>query len=159
MLNAAFRQGVETAYGSAAEPIHQAYHELFRSLPLAVRTPNRVLLCHTIPDARDLDGLDLEILKNGVWPPESLLRGGTVYALTWGRDTSRETADRFADLMHADLFINGHQPCEEGFMQANHRQLIIDGTDPYPTYCLFDAREPMTMERLLGGVRVFPMPT
>lgn len=159
MLNALYRQGVETAYGAMAESILEAYHELFRSLPLAVRTPNRVFLCHTIPDARDLDTLDLGILETGVWPPESMVRGGTVYALTWGRDTAPETADRFAALVDADLFITGHQPCDDGFCQANHRQLIIDGTDPYPACCLFKTTEPATIETLLEGVRLLPMPT
>jgi hypothetical protein len=56
-------------------------------------------------------------------------------------------------MVDADWFITGHQPCDEGFRQANHRQVIIDGTNPYPTYCLFPAREPVTMESLLAGVR------
>ncbi len=60
-------------------------------------------------------------------------RHGTVYALTWGRDTSTETLDRFATMVDADWFITGHQPCDERcFRLANHRQIIIDGTDPYP---------------------------
>ena len=67
-------------------------------------------------------------------------RGGTIYALTWGRDTAPETADRFAAMVDADWFITGHQPCDEGFRQANHRQIIIDGTDPYPAYCLLPAQ-------------------
>jgi hypothetical protein len=152
-LNPHFRKGLETAYGPAAEAIYQAYLQLFVALPIAVRTPNRVFLCHTIPDGSDLDRLDLEILRTGVWPPESLVRGGTIYALTWGRDTRPETADRFAALVDADLFVTGHQPCDEGFRQANHRQIIIDGTDPYPSYCLFPAREPLTIEALRAGVR------
>jgi hypothetical protein len=158
MLNALYRQGIETAYGAAAEDIYAAYHELFRALPLAVRTPNRVFVCHTIPDARDLQSLDLKILESGEWPPDSLVRGGTVYALTWGRDTEPETADRFAKLVDADLFITGHQPCPEGFRRGNHRQLIIDGTDPYPTYCLYRANEPVTIDTLLDSVRIVPMP-
>ena len=42
-------------------------------------------------------------------------------------------------MVDADWFITGHQPCDDGFRQANHRQIIIDGTDPYPAYCLFPA--------------------
>lgn len=152
-LNALFRQGVETAYGASAASIYQAYQQLFAALPVAVRTPNRVFLCHTIPNGTDLDRLDLEILRAGLWPPESLCRGGTIYSLTWGRDTQPETADRFAELVDADLFITGHQPCHEGFRQANHRQIIIDGTDPYPTSCLFPAQTPVTIETLCAGVR------
>ena len=30
--------------------VYDAYRDLFAALPLAVRTPNRVFLCHTIPD-------------------------------------------------------------------------------------------------------------
>ena len=59
-------------------------------------------------------------------------RRGTIYALTWGRDTTPETADRFAAMVDADFFVTGHQPCDEGFRQANHRQIIIDGTTPIP---------------------------
>jgi hypothetical protein len=156
-LNVLFREGLATAYGAMADAINEAYHLLFSSLPLAVRTPNRVFLCHTVPDAIDLERIDLEVLRTGVWPPESMVRGGTVYALTWGRDTSPETADRFAELVDADWFITGHQPCDEGFRQANHRQIIIDGTDPYPAYCLFPAREPVTIESLLGAVKLIPL--
>jgi hypothetical protein len=157
-INALFRQGVQSSYGAMADAIIAAYYDLFRALPLAVRTPNRVLACHTIPDGTALDTLDLGRLDTGDWPPEALLRGGTVYALTWGRDTTPETADRFAAMVDADLFVTGHHPCDEGFRRANHRQLILDATDPYPAYCLFKAREPQTIEGLLAGVRIVPLP-
>jgi calcineurin-like phosphoesterase family protein len=156
-LNDLFRRGIETAYGAMATEVMKAYHDLFLALPLAARTPNRVFLCHTIPDYYDLDRLDVEILKTIAWPPESLLRGGTVYAMTWGRDTTPETLDRFAAMVDADWFITGHQPCDEGFRRANHRQIIIDGTDPYPAYCLFPTHEPVTIERLLECVKVVPL--
>ena len=158
-LNGLFRQGVETAFGAAADEVISAYHELFASLPLAVRTPNRVLLCHTIPEARELDRIDLAILNVTNWAVDhEMKRGGAVYAITWGRDDSAETIDRFASLVSADLFITGHQPCDDGFRQANHRQLIVDGTDPYPTYCLFPAKTPVTIDTLMQGVKVLPMP-
>jgi hypothetical protein len=156
-LNTLFRKGVETAYGAKADAIYDAYLGLFAALPLAVRTPNRVYLCHTVPDADLLDRLDLDILRTGLWPAESMERGGTVYALVWGRDLAPETADRFAALVDADLFITGHHPCDEGHRLANPRHLIIDATDPYPTYCLFPAREPVTMDRLMEGLKVVPL--
>ncbi len=80
-------------------------------------------------------------------------RRGTIYALTWGRDTSPETADRFAAMIDADFFITGHQACDEGFRQANHRQIIIDGTYPHPCYCLFPATGAVSIESLLKCVR------
>jgi hypothetical protein len=119
-----------------------------------VRTANHVFVCHTLPDARYLEDLDLALLKADHWPVEAMKRGGTIYALTWGRDTTPETADRFAAMVDADWFITGHQPCDEGFRQANHRQLIIDGTDPYPAYCLFPAHGTVTIESLLKSTHI-----
>ena len=54
-------------------------------------------------------------------------------------------------------FINGHQPCDEGFRQANHRQLIVDGTDPYPAYCLFPVNKPLTIQELVAHARTVPL--
>lgn len=119
-----FRQGVSTAYGGSAEEIFRAYLDLFAALPLAVRTENRIFLCHTIPDARYLDDFDPAILQADNRPPESLARGGSVYAMTWGRDIEQATTDRFAKLVHADLFITGHQPCDSGFRRASGRLII-----------------------------------
>jgi hypothetical protein len=149
-LNAKFFRGIETAYGEHAGEVFEAYKAFFAAMPLAVRTPNRVYVCHTLPDERDLDSLDLSLLAAEAWPQEAMQRRGTIYALTWGRDTAPETADRFAKLVDADWFITGHQPCDSGFERANHRQIIIDGTDPYPAYCLFPAEGPITIESLLG---------
>jgi hypothetical protein len=153
-LNASFRLGIETAYGALAGEIYEAYKRLFAALPLAVRTKNHVYIAHTVPDADDLDNIDIELLKADVWPDEALKRRGTIYAMTWGRDESPETADRFAKMVEADFFITGHQPCDEGFRQANHRQIIIDGTNPYPAYCLFPADQPVTVESLLKCVHI-----
>ncbi len=154
-LNALFRQGIETAYGPSADAVYAAYRNMFAALPLAVRTPNRVFLCHTIPDPIDLESFDVSIFQANTWPPQAMARHGAVYAITWGRNTEPENLDRFAGLVDADFFITGHQPCDEGYRQANHRQIIIDGTDPYPAYCLFPTREPATIESLLSCVRIF----
>jgi hypothetical protein len=157
-LNAKFQRGIETAYGESAAEIHASYKSLFAALPLAVRTRNRVYVCHTLPDDRDLDTLDLELLKADVWPEDAMKRRGTIYALTWGRDTSPETADRFSAMVDAEFFVTGHQPCDEGFRQANHRQIIIDGTNPRACYCLFPADSPVTIESLMCCVHLVDAP-
>jgi hypothetical protein len=156
-LNVRFRQGMELVYGERTQEVYQAYLALFATLPLAARTPNSVFICHTLPDARYLEDLDLSLLNSDHWPKEAMKRGGTVYALTWGRDTTAETADRFAALVNAQWFITGHQPCDDGFRQASHRQIIVDGTNPCPAYCLFPAREPVTIESLLEATHVMDL--
>jgi hypothetical protein len=158
-LNAKFFRGIATAYGNHAAGVFEAYRGLFAAMPLAVRTPNRVYICHTIPDASDLDNLNLDLLAAEVWPAEAMQRRGTIYALTWGRDTAPETADRFAKMVDADWFITGHQPCDQGFQRANHRQIIIDGTDPYPAYCLFPAEGTVTVKSLLACAHLINITT
>ena len=156
-LNLRFRLGMELAYGARTQDVYEAYLVLFAALPLAVRTPNRVFVCHTLPDARYLEALDLALLEADHWPEEAMKRGGTIYALTWGRDNTPETADRFAAMVDADWFITGHQPCDEGFRQASHRQIIIDGTNPYPAYCLFPALGAVTIESLLKSTHIIDL--
>ncbi len=153
-LNVLFRMGIETAYGDLAGAIYAAYLDLFAALPLACRTANRVLIVHTLPDARDVEGFDPAVFDADAWPPEWTARRGPVYAITWGRDTDPENVDRFAQIVDADLFVTGHQPCDDGYRRANHRQLIVDGTDPYPACCLFPTGEPVTIESLVAGVKV-----
>jgi hypothetical protein len=155
-LNRPFRQGLEQSYGAFVDAVYDAYLDLFRALPLAARTSNRVFIVHTLPEASHLDQFDLGVFQRWGWTDNEARRGGSVYAVTWGRDNSQETADRFAALVDADLFVCGHQHCDEGFQKANDRLLIIDGTDPYPTSCLFPTREPITLEGLLAGVQLVP---
>ena len=69
-LNALFRRGIETAYAPRGAEVYAAYLELFAALPLAVRTSNRVLLVHTIPDGPELDVLDLGVLASTAGPPK-----------------------------------------------------------------------------------------
>ncbi len=157
-LNVLFRQGINTAYGPSGPLVYEAYRALFAALPLAVQVPNRVYVCHTVPDPIDLDDFDTGIFALDDWPDAAKARHGAVYAITWGRNTDAATVDRFATLVDADLFVTGHQPCDDGFRQANHRQLIIDGTDPYPAYCLFPAQTMLTIENLVGCAHLFPMP-
>jgi hypothetical protein len=146
-LNDLFRLGIHTAYAGEARRVLESYHALFRALPVAVRTPNRVFVCHTLPDPTQIERFDPAILDHETWSPETMARGGSLYAITWGRGADDATADRFADLVDADLFITGHEPTDSGHRVANHRQLIIDGTPPLPSACLFAANGP-----LLAGV-------
>src|SRR4051794_1022075 len=78
MLNDTFRQGIETSYSPHAGEIYRSYQDLFAALPLAVRTPNRVFLCHTIPDPIPIDRLDMDVYEDDEWPEAGMRRGGTV---------------------------------------------------------------------------------
>ena len=152
-LNDLFRLGLESSYGDQAGLIREAYDDLFRALPLAVRLPNRVFVCHTIPEARQLETFDPGILDASEFSPESLKRGGSAYAMTWGRDTTIEAADRFAEIVDADLFVIGHHPCDDGFLKLNDRVLALDATDPAPACVLLPTNRPIGMDDVMAGIR------
>src|SRR5207245_6126780 len=85
--NEVFRQGVATAYGKHADAVYQAYLELIAVLPMALRTPNRVFLSHSLPAASRLEAFDTAVLERDDCRPEDLRLGGALHGLVWGRDT------------------------------------------------------------------------
>jgi hypothetical protein len=148
-LNELFLEGVGSAYGARASEIQAAYVELLNVAPLAVRTPNRVLLTHSLPSARHLPAFDPAILERDDHEEAELKPGGSVYALLWGRDVSAANVAAFLEKMDADLLITGHIPCERGFDVPNDRQLILDSLGSPACYCLFPADRPVTHTELV----------
>jgi hypothetical protein len=154
-LNDRFRQGVESAYGSAASDIYRAYMDLFQALPLALRTPNDVFLSHSLIPGRNLFDFDPRQLEADQYDEKEYLPGGLVYGLLWGRDTSERTAGDFLRKVDADLLVSGHIPTDDGYLVPNPKQLIVDCSASPAAYVLFAADRPLTHAELVGGVVVF----
>src|SRR5262249_47376510 len=153
-LNASFFDGVRTAYGRRANEVYQAYLALFADLPLVVRTPNRVLISHSLPAAAALANFKPLKLERERYEPEDLLPGGTVFSLLWGRDTSQENVQAFLTEVDASWLITGHIPFEEGFAVPNDRQIILDALGSPAAYCLFPAGPPITQAKLIECVKL-----
>jgi hypothetical protein len=151
-FNELFVEGVRTAYGSRSDEVYAAYLELFATAPLALRTPNRVFLSHSLPSAKRLTTFDPAVLEAEELREEDLVLNGSAHALVWGRDTSATNAAAFLQKVDADLLITGHIPCEKGFLAPNERQLILDAEGPTACCCLFPAERPLTHEELVACV-------
>src|SRR5262249_23620751 len=93
--NVLFREGVTTAYAPHDEAVYAAYLELFAILSLAVRTPNRVYLSHSLPTAEKLKTFDPAVLERPECTDEDLRYGGSIHSLVWGRDVRASTAQAF----------------------------------------------------------------
>jgi hypothetical protein len=152
-LNQLFRRGVAEAYGEADAEIYALYGEFIAAAPLALRTPNRVLLCHSLPNRIALERFDPAALERDVTAEEDLLPGGSVYALVWGRDTRDLTVADFLARMDADLLVTGHIPCERGFDAPNGWQLILDSLGNPASYCLFPTNRRLTHAELVECVK------
>ncbi len=152
-LSTHFRAGVSQAYGAAADGIYEAYTGLFAALPLALRTPNRVFLCHSIPSGKRMETFDPALLERDDLQPAELLQGGAIHALVWGRNVTAANAAAFLHKVDADLLITGHIPCPAGFEVPNDRQLILDSLGDRAAYCLFPTTHALAHEQLIACVR------
>jgi hypothetical protein len=152
-FNDRFRLGVETAYGSQANKIYEAYLDLFAAIPWAARTSNRVFLSHSLPRADSMKEFDPEVLTSEDIHPGDLIPGGQVHSLVWGRDTATANVADYLKKVDADWLIAGHIPCEQGFSTPNDRQLILDCLGEPAAYCIFPAERPITFQNLLDGVK------
>ena len=154
-LNALFQEGVIEAYGKEFGPqIYAAYLELFQALPVLVRAPNRVIICHSMPTAQALGMFDPARLENDTYAPADLQPGGAVHGLLWGRDKTAATAAAFLQKMDADLLVSGHIACEEGFAVPNDRQIIIDCAECPAGYLLIPTNRPLTHQELVASLRI-----
>jgi hypothetical protein len=152
-LNELFRDGVRTAYAPRDEEVYAVYLELLDVAPLMLRTPNRVLLSHSLPNAKHLPQFDLAILEQDTQDEAALQYGGTVHSLVWGRDTSLTNVTAFLQKVDVDLLITGHIPSEQGYSVPNERQLILDSLGATACYCLFPTDRTLSHAELVACVR------
>jgi hypothetical protein len=153
-VNNLFREGVAYAYGAHADDVYAHYVSLFSALPVAVRTSNRVLLTHSFPSAPRLASFDPAVLVQQTWPEKDLIRGGAIYSLVWGRDTTLAGVSAFLDKMDADWLITGHIPCDKGFEIPNDRQIILDAKGTPAAYCQFDDAVFGSLQHLVGCIKL-----
>jgi hypothetical protein len=157
-LNDLFHQGVRTAYGDHAEEVYDGYMQLIAASPLAVRTPNRIFLCHTLPSAQKLETFDPAVLERDEFREEDLVLGGSVHSLVWGRTTSEDHVAAFLRKVDADLLITGHVPQPAtGFAVPNGRQLILDAQGSPACYCVFPCDRLLSLEELVARVGTLPL--
>jgi hypothetical protein len=154
-LNAIFQEGVTEAYGAEFGPqIYETYLELFRVLPVALRTPNRVLICHSLPAARVMATFNPARLLAEKYEDADLQAGGSVHSVLWGRDTARENAIAFLQKMNADLLVSGHIASDQGYTIPSDQQVIVDCAESPAGFVQFPADRPITHADLVNGVRV-----
>ncbi|HEX4614265.1 MAG TPA: metallophosphoesterase [Urbifossiella sp.] len=154
-LNVLFEQGAVAAYGPVYGPqVYQTYLELFKTLPVAVRAPNRVLVSHSLPAGRMMPTFDPDRLYADEYTEADLQPGGSVHSVLWGRDVTPANVSDYLRRMDADLLVSGHIASDTGYSIPNDRQLIVDCAESPAGYALFPTDRPLTHAELIGCVRM-----
>jgi hypothetical protein len=147
-----FERGVHDSYGAQTDQVLQAIEVWIRSLPLAGRTSNRVLVSHSLPGSRHLPRFDPEVL--GRVPTDlDLLEGGAAHSLVWGRYHTEATLMTLCELLDVDFFLCGHQPQEGGYDVLHDRMIILASDHNHGVFLPLDLGNPLTLEKLVRSIR------
>ncbi len=149
-----FEEGVQHTYGAGTETVMQAICTFIRSLPLAARTANRVLLSHSLPSPRDLPSFDPSVLSRAVTEADLASRG-SAHSLVWGRYHTEAVLTALRELLDVDFFICGHQPQEMGYDVLYDRMLILASEHNHGVFLPLDLKKPVTLETLTRNIRPF----
>jgi hypothetical protein len=152
MLNTLFRMGMQQMYGPAAEKVREAMLDFLRSCPLGILLPGGILVCHSIPEQVDTRKFDKSVFYRDLNPLE-FYEHGDIFRLLWGRDQRPENAEAFAQLMAANVLLNGHDPCPEGYSVPNAHQIILDCCAEKACYVILPTDQELGQQEIVGRIR------
>jgi len=150
-MNRSMHQAMHRRFENEVEDVALAMRQFLFSLPLAVRTPNRIWLSHSLPAERYLDKFDPKILDKKL-KINDVVRPGSAYLLTWGRNFSPELLDKMAEIFDVDLFILGHQPQTAGFARAGHNLMILASDHNHGCILSLDMEKSYKMDGLIKAI-------
>jgi len=124
-----------------------------RSCPLAARVSQGVFISHSIPDAVGVRGFDPSIFDRQLGDVEFLERS-PLFELVWGRDYRQANAEVFAQMVGANVLINGHEPCTGvGYSVPNDIQVILDCCSEMASYVLLSTGRQWTQSTVIEQIR------
>ena len=132
-----------------------AISDFLLSLPLAVRAPNGIFCCHSLPQDDQIDNFDFTIFDRPLTGPDYAQRNGPVYQLIWGRHMSPATVEKFAAKVEADVIITGHQPQETGYATNGERHLILASDHNQGVFLPIDLAEKYDLNALVARIQKF----
>jgi hypothetical protein len=151
----AFTAGLKRDFGSIYHRVNVAITEFLLSLPLAIRAPNGIFFCHSLPRDDQMDTFDFTIFERPLTGPDYKRKVGPVYQLIWGRGVTPVGVDKFLEKVQAQLVITGHQPQDTGFAVNGERHLIIASDHNQGVFLPIDLGATYTIEQLVENLQKF----
>ena len=151
----AFYKGLKRDLPKNYHMVNVAITDFLLSLPLAIRAPNGMFFCHSIPNDDQLDAFDFTVFDRALVADDYKRRVGPVYQLIWGRRTTPAGATAFMQKVHAKMLITGHQPQESGYAINGQHHLIIASDHIQGVFLPIDLAETYDVETLVGRLQKF----
>jgi hypothetical protein len=152
----AFNAGVARDFGGRASAVQVAITEFLLSLPLAVRCPNGIFLCHSLPPDEQIPDFDFTVFdRETPLPTDYRRKTGPIYQLIWGRKVTPAGVQQFASKVNAELIVTGHQPQESGYAVNGTQHLIIASDHNQGVFLPFKLNERYDMPSLVSRLRKF----
>jgi hypothetical protein len=138
-----FTDGVFYAFGDDGREVLAAVEQFLLSMPLAIRCPNRVMLCHTLPDPARMEQAGTEILDRP-YEDADLRRGGPVYEWTWGRNQTAQQIEQLAAQFDVDFFVLSHKHIDTGYELLSPRAIVVVSDHDHGGILQFALDTPLT---------------
>ena len=151
----AFNAGVKRDFADRHSSVTVAITEYLLSFPLAARAPNGLFFCHSLPQDDQMKDFDFTVFDRPLNGPDYRRRGGSVYNLVWGRNTTPDGAAAFADKVDAKLLITGHQPQDSGYLVNGERHLIIASDHNQGVFLTASTSESYDMDAIESRLKKF----
>lgn len=149
----AFNAGVRRDFGDAADDVIVIITEFLLSLPLAIKTDNGLLFCHSLPTDEQISKYDYTVFDRPLTGPDYRRKVGPVYQLIWGRNVTPTGAGEFLGKMNAKLAVTGHQPQETGYCINGPQHLIIASEHAQGVYLPLELDADYDMASMAGCMR------
>jgi hypothetical protein len=151
----AFIAGVKRDFGEHGDAVNFSISEFLLSLPLAVRCPNGLFFCHSLPTDTQIDDFDFTIFDRALNGRDYQRRVGPVYQLIWGRNMVPSTVAKFAEKVATKILVTGHQPQESGYAVNGDQHLILASDHNQGVFLPIDLTRPYEMPELLENIQKF----
>ncbi|MGH7177763.1 MAG: metallophosphoesterase [Tepidisphaeraceae bacterium] len=151
----AFNAAIARDFGSKSTGVTVAVTEFLLSSPLAIRAPEGMFICHSLPTDDQIKTFDFTVFDRERTGQDYRRKAGPVYQLIWGRSVTPAGVDIFAEKVNATLIITGHQPQETGYAVNGSKHLILASDHNQGVFLPLELGKSYEMPDLVKRIRKF----
>ena len=143
---------ISMSFAEKSTLVTQALDNFIMSMPLAVRTENRIWMSHSLPSERHMKQFEPEIFERKL-TKEDMKNNPSLRALTWDRRQSPKGLDILQEKWDVDHFIVGHQPQPTGRCLIHERMIILASDHPHGCYLPFKLGKKYNQKELFDLIK------